>query len=128
MKFRLSSQGGAEWERRARPDWNRFAQPLTGMESGEAFSPNLDLLMAYMGWYKQLTSAKIDFSTIQFETLKDYSVTYWKSLPLVHRATFACAFTHGSPLDEPSWFQNWWESLETWYKRPWELPDWPGNM
>jgi hypothetical protein len=130
LMMKLTASGGRAWERLAEPDWNRYVQTLTDDESGEAWSGNRDMLMSELGWYQELTSATIDRNTIRLEALHDYNVTYWKLLPVVFRATFACTWSEGlwgakGYSGEPKWFREWWESSSNWYKQPWELPNWP---
>lgn len=130
LMMKLTASGGRAWEALAEPDWSRYVQTLTGDESGEAWSGNRDMLIAELGWYEELTSATIDRNTIRLEALHDYPVTYWKLLPVVFRASFACTWSErmwgGKRYPgEPKWFREWWESRSDWYKQPWELPNWP---
>ncbi len=130
LTMKLTESGGKAWERQAEPDWNRYVQTLTDDKSGEAWSGNRDMLIAELGWYQELTSATIDRNTILFEVLQNYSVTYWKFLPVVYRATFSCKYSEAywqgkGHINEPKWFRDWWTSRSTWYKKPWDLPDWP---
>jgi hypothetical protein len=130
LRMELTALGGEVWEKRAEPDWSRYVQTLTGEESGEAWSGDEDLLIACLGWYEELNSAAVDRNTIRLEVLHDYSVTYWKLLPVVYRATFACTWDESQwggkgRIGEPKWFRKWWVGQDNWYKKPWELPDWP---
>jgi hypothetical protein len=126
LRIELTPTGGEIWEKRAGADWNRYVQTLTDVRSGEACSANRNLLMAFLGWYEELNSAIVDRSTIKLEVLHDHHVTYWKVLPAVNCATFACKWTDVQRvIDGPKWFQEWWRELDEWYKKPWELPGWP---
>lgn len=127
--FRLSMKGGDAWEKVAQPDWNRFFDQRSDYESGELYSQNLTLLMARLGWWRELDDTKVDINTIDLHTLPEFQVLYWKTLPNVHRATFSLAraesrWTNGV---EPKWFREWWHSTTKWFTHPWELPDWPSS-
>jgi hypothetical protein len=130
LRMELTALGGEVWEKRAEADWSRYVQTLTGEDCGEAWSADQDRLISCLGWYQELNSATIDRNSIRLEVLHDYHVTYWKLLPVVYRATFACTSSEGQwgakgRVGEPKWFREWWMSLGNWYKKPWELPDWP---
>jgi hypothetical protein len=129
LRWQLTAVGGEAWEGLAQPDWNRYYATLTGEESGEAWSANFDLLMAKLGWCRELNGVELDRSTITLELLSDYPITYWKFLPLVHRAAFECRRVEScwvyKPEDRPEWFHRWWISQGEWYKMPWKLAIWP---
>jgi hypothetical protein len=129
LAWELSPLGGEEWESMAQPDWNHFATVLSDPESGEMWSANFDLLMAELGWCRELNGIEIDRTTLKLEVLHDSAITYWKVLPVVHHATFCSRWVeHGWPVKgrpDPEWFRNWWRSRGDWYKEPWTLPSWP---
>jgi hypothetical protein len=129
LRWQLTALGGKEWEGLAQPDWNRYVTILTGGDiPGEAWSANLGLLMAELGWCQELNGVEIDRNTISMEVLHDYPVTYWKFLPVVHRATFECRWVDSQWPDgrivPPEWFRQWWISQGEWYRKPWELSNW----
>lgn len=124
LGWELSSRGGEEWESLALPDWNRFANIVSDQESGEMLSSNFDLLMAELGWCRELNGVEIDRSTLNLEVVRDCAITYWKILPIVHHASFKCRWgEHGllKGRPEPEWFENWWRSRHNWYTEPWML-------
>jgi hypothetical protein len=129
LRWQLTAVGGEAWERLAQPNWNRYVEILTGKESGEAWSANLDLLMAEIGWCRELNGVEIDRSTVSLELLHDHPITYWKFLPVVHRAAFECRWVESHWPDgrivPAEWFQQWWISQSEWYKKPWKLSIWP---
>ena len=130
LGWELSQRGGEEWETLAEPDWEHFAAILTGEESGEMWSANFNLLMAELGWCRELNGIEIDRATLSLEVLHDCAITYWKVLPVAHHATFHSGWVeHGWPpvkgRPAPNWFHNWWSSRDNWYKKPWMLPGWP---
>lgn len=126
LRWRMTTLGGEVWERLAKPDWNHYASTLTDNHLGDIRTTNRDLLMAELGWYRELNSVKVDQTTIMVEALRNHSITYWKTLPLVYHATFSCTpDPDARPTDWPRWFRDWWLSQNQWCKKPWELPDWP---
>jgi hypothetical protein len=130
LRSQLTALGGAAWERLAQPDWNRFVTILTGGdEPGEAWSADFNLLMAELGWCRELNGVEIDRNTISVDLLYDHPITYWKFLPVVHRATFECRWVESHWPDgrivPPEWFRQWWMSLSEWHTMPWKLPIWP---
>lgn len=127
--YELSQRGGEEWETRAEPAWENYVEILSGEESGEGWSANLDSLMVELGWCRELNGVDIDRKTLAIEVLRGHPITYWKTLPTVYHATFRNAWVEDhwpgkGPL-ELKWFRDWWVSRSQWHKRPWELPDWP---
>ncbi len=129
LRWELSEHGGEEWESLAQPDWMHFAAILTDQKSGEMWSANFDLLMAELGWCRELNGVEIERTTLSLEVLHDFAITYWKVLPIVHHAIFQSRWVeHGWQVKgrpEPKWFRNWWSSRSDWYKKPWLLPGWP---
>ena len=131
VSFSMTTLGGATWERLAQPDWGRILvewtnDPFTPEAVCEIFSPDIDLIMARMGWFPELTRTSVVFDTVTFEKLADHQILYWKRLPSVSRTTFSLedAEPRWGYL-APKWFQDWWSSSDHWYKAPWELPGWP---
>jgi hypothetical protein len=126
LRWRMTSLGGEAWERLAKPDWNRYVSTLTDDQFGDTWSANRDLLMAELGWYRELNSMKVDRGTVRVELLHDHPIMYWKVLSLVYHAAFSCTpDADARPTDWPKWFRDWWLSRNQWHKDPWELPSWP---
>jgi hypothetical protein len=128
FRWKMTALGGDAWEKLAKPDWNRFVSTETDDQFGDIWSANRDLLMAELGWYRELNSVKVDRSTIRIEPLQNKAITYWKVLPLVFHATFFCTpDTDSRPTDWPRWFRDWWISKNQWYNEPWDMPHWPSS-
>lgn len=129
LAWELSPLGAEEWESLAQPDWNRFATVLSDPESGEMWSANLDLLMSELGWSRELNGIDIDKATLSLQVLRDFAITYWKVLPVVHHASFKCNWiehrwtVEGTP--DPEWFRMRRTSRFDWYTKPWMLSGWP---
>lgn len=133
VKFQLTAAGGEEWERLAEPDWSSYFTQSGDETTGdvELASPNLNLIMARMGWFRGLIQERINVETIRLETYSNYKVLYWKRLPLVYQALFSVEPAEPQWANEwtqyPEWFRKWWISTNSWYKKPWELPIWPSE-
>jgi hypothetical protein len=130
VKFKLTELGGEAWERVAEPDWFHFFGQSNDNETGELYSQDLTLLMARLGWFDELASARVAIDTIQLQMHSDYQVLYWKRLPSVYRATFSvsdCDSRWVPTNFEPRWFREWWHSTTRWHKQPWNLPGWPNE-
>lgn len=134
VQFALTESGGALWESVAKPEWNRFFEQSSDYETGDAFSPDMTLLMARLGWFPELSGGEaIVIETIQVEEHFHYPVLYWKKLPHVYRATFKCQHSkarwrkqgHSEYPMEPDWFRKWWPTTVHFYTHPWKLPGWP---
>lgn len=135
--FKLSVLGGETWQRVAMPEWDRFIAAYTtslpvgesGPWEGEIFSPNRDLIIAWMGWYPEVRGEKILVESIKWDGQKDFEVLYWKRLPFVHRATFQVKFAkeRWTSYKVPEWFSEWWGNSLHWHNDPWELPSWPSE-
>lgn len=128
-EFKLTANGGAAWEETAKPDWARFFDESDNGETGEIISPNLNLLMARLGWFVDLRGdVKPKLDTVTIETHRNHPILYWKRLPTVYRAEFKVTRTESiwpNSLARPGWFDDWWVSSSHWYTEPWDLPDWP---
>lgn len=135
LRWKMTTLGGEVWERLAKPDWNRYLLTLTDTPPtnpliSDTWSANRDLLMADLGWSRELAGIEVDRDSVRVEILHNHPITYWKVLPLVYHATFSCRsapdhWPGRNFWDTPEWFQTWWRSLSEWYKKPWELPGWP---
>lgn len=129
VDFKLTTSGGAAWEKVAEPDWGHILTVSVGSESGDVFSPDQDLLMAYLGWYWEIEARRIQPEAISWQTHSDFPILYWKRIPLVYQASFGLERAEGSPPLEPSrapqWFREWYASAISWHKQPWDLPGWP---
>lgn len=125
VNFRLTPSGGAAWERMAEPDWTHILTVSVGSESGDVFSPDRHLLMAYLGWYREIEARQIQFETISWQTHSDFEILYWKRIPLVYQASFTLQPAEGPTGPEwhhaPQWFREWYTSAITWHKQPWDL-------
>ena len=135
VSFKLSVLGGEAWEKVAEPDWKRFISVSTygategQSETGEVISEARDLVIAYMGWYPEVNREQIQLDTIRWQTHLDFEILYWKRLPFVYDASFQTvpAESRWNGYREPQWFWDWWASTCSWYKKPWELPNWPSE-
>jgi hypothetical protein len=138
LRWKLTTAGGAEWERLAQPNWERYVFALFDPPSGErapkagdAWSANLDSLMVEIGWCGEFNHEEVDRRSLALEVLHNHPIAYWKVLPVVYHATFLCrsAEPEQTDLREGSkWFRDWWVSRRTWYKKPWTLPTWPASQ
>lgn len=130
LRWRITALGGDAWEKLAEPDWNRFEVALTDFESGDIWSANYDLLMADLGWCRELSGVEVDRDTVRVDVMYNHPITYWKVQPLAYHATFSCTpvakrWPNRNDWEQPRWFHDWWKSLSEWYKKPWELSGWP---
>src|SRR5579863_4032918 len=64
LRWRMTALGGDSWEKLAKPDWNRYVSTLTDNSSGEIWAADRNVLMAELGWYRELNSVKVDQTTI----------------------------------------------------------------
>jgi hypothetical protein len=128
VNFKLTPSGGAAWERMAEPDWAHILTVSVGTESGDLFSPDRDLLMAYMGWYQEIEAQRIQLETIAWQSHSDFPILYWKRIPVVYQASFplqpAENPTQPKWFRSPQWFREWYTSAITWHKQPWDLSGW----
>lgn len=127
--FKLTPSGGVAWERIAEPDWAHILSVSVGAESGDLFSPDRHLLMAYLGWYREIEAQRVQLEAISWQTHSDFQILYWKRIPLVYQASFTLQPPEGAIKPEwyraPRWFREWYASATTWHKQPWELAGWP---
>jgi len=129
VTFELTELGGESWEAFAEPDWTRFLDQLTDENTGEMTSVDLNLMMAYMGWFPPFAEHQVKRETVRVERVADYAILYWKRLPQVYLATFELETStqrwQDGRIDGPTWFRDWWSATAVWYKKPWELNGWP---
>jgi hypothetical protein len=129
VDFKLTARGGEAWETMSDPDWTHILIVRVDSQSGDLFSPDRRLLMAYMGWYEEIEAQRIQPGAVTWQTHSDFEILYWKRLPLVYQASFSAQSTEGHTGPKwsavPKWFREWYLSAITWHKQPWELPGWP---
>jgi hypothetical protein len=68
VTFELTELGGEAWEEFAEPDWARFLDQLsdlTDVGAGEMTSPDLTLMMAYMGWFPPFADHQVKPETVK---------------------------------------------------------------
>jgi hypothetical protein len=128
VAFKLTPLGGNAWERIAKPDWSRYVSASTLATNGDLILSNRDLLFAYMGWYPELRGEEILRESIVWQAHTDFDIVYWKRVPFVLHVSFQVqpAERHWA-AGEPSWFRDCWQSIQSWYIKPWDLPDWPSE-
>ena len=117
VTFELTELGGEAWEKFAEPDWTRFLDQLSDLTdegAGEMTSPDLTLIMAYMGWFPPFADHRVKPETVKVEQVADYPILYWKRLPYVYRATFkfekANLKWQKGGINELTWFREWWQT------------------
>lgn len=129
VTYKITALGGQQWESCAKPDWDHFVNGSDDSVSGELLSFDKERLMAYMGWYPEISGSLIQLDTINWETHPNFSILYWKQLPVVHRVSFQLQPSHkrwGSGSG-PKWFWDWYFATRTWYTEPWRIPNWPSE-
>jgi len=128
VSFRLTALGGETWSEVAEPDWMHIVTESGDAASGDIISPDRDRLMATIAWYPELNQEQVQLETIKWQTHSDFEVLYWKRLPFVYHVSFARQVAQVRWANaETEWFRDWRFSLSSWYKEPWELPDWPSD-
>ncbi len=131
--FELTPLGGDAWEKIAQPDWTRYLStstvfPVIGAMTGECelISADRDLMIAYMGWYPEVSGEQIQMETVTWQAHTDFKIVYWKRIPFVHHASFQVQSVNQRWIGEiPRWFQDRWISSQSWYTKPWDLHGWP---
>jgi hypothetical protein len=133
-KFQLTTAGGQEWERYAKPDWDHYLDLPTSSGTGAITSQNRDLVIAVMGFFPEIGGGQIDLDSVAIQEIRNYSILYWKRLPSVFKATFRFEQAEArwggkGPAwsNEPTWFKEWWAATNSWYIKPWESPEWPSE-
>ena len=133
FSFKLTQKGGVEWERLARPKWERFIKCEDAFDSDNLLtnsclaSSQSTLIVAYLGWYRPLRGFALMPETIEWQTKTEYPITYWKLLNRVEQATFRCAIEEGRTSDAyhyPIWLRNWWREQSKWHTKPWQRSEW----
>jgi hypothetical protein len=127
VTYKITESGGREWEGCAKPDWDHFVNGSDDYVSGELVSFDKEHLIAYMGWYPEIAGSLIQLDTINWETLRNFNILYWKQLPVVHRVSFQLqpSGKRWGSDSAPQWFWDWYLSTAAWYTKPWLMPNWP---
>jgi hypothetical protein len=129
---RLTQAGGAAWEGSAKPQWDRFlkfelrfaSSDLDDCSvSGLLASRSRDVVMAYLGWYRELESVMVDWSSLKITRQGEYTATYWKHLKDMYEATFDGVHERQDRAVSPNVF-DWKMSLDNWHRKPWDRLDW----
>jgi hypothetical protein len=112
LSYRLSSQGGLAWEAFAQPEWDRYVYDYGTTTDGPPWESHricadkrlLQRILAglhYVGY-------TIDPGSVVWSVERPWQATYWKELPLGHRASYQL-------LDE-SGFSSWHEVPLSYYR------------
>jgi len=132
LMFRLTDAGGKAWESLAEPQWEKFfkfEQTYISSNSddlrvsGLLASRNRDAVIAYLGWYERLESVNVQWDSLKIVTHTDYEAVYWKRLADVHEAIFD-GVRQKMDRSVPAPVRDWQLSLNNWYVKPWNRPDW----
>lgn len=131
VSFELTSEGGRVWESDAEPTWGRCFTQSTSDAHCELVSQDLDRIMAVIGWFPQIAGGRVDMNSIQIQKLDDYPIVYGKHLSSVFKANFVFdkvdQQSRGDSTawsQEPKWFHRWRVATASWYRKPWEMPEW----
>lgn len=91
--YRLTFEGGAQWEAFARPRWDRFVHLKTYYTDDDPPRPKraefrcMDLKrLKTVVQYHSLCVQPIELDAVQYSELPEWSPTYWKVLPAGFRA------------------------------------------
>ena len=131
----LTNTGGRLWELHAQPRWStycliedRFEQE-SALSRGVLASQSLDVIVAYLGWYKQILNSELLPTTVSITRHVTYKVLYWKDLPDVYKAHFDSRSVKSESTPEDytvkKWLDAWRQTQFGWYIKPWNHPDWP---
>jgi hypothetical protein len=120
LYYRLTSDGGANWEAFAAPDWNKFVKHSYSYEDGsechEVVAVDKSRLRrVFDGLHYIGVNPKPE--TIVWTELKPFSATYWKELPEGFRVAFRTT-PRNSAFDwdavPPSYYSIYRSSWYTW--------------
>jgi hypothetical protein len=107
--YGLTSAGGAAWEAFAAPDWNRR------IDSSSDGDSRYEVICADPEWMEKYLRAlwregTLDEATLVYDELVPWAATYWRTLPLGHRARFVFV-EDGTrrPAVEASWYCDWYQ-------------------
>jgi hypothetical protein len=108
--YGLTPVGGAAWEAFAAPDWNRLIDSSFDEDSRyEVICADRKLLERYLAALRR--EGTFDESTLVWDEMSPWAATYWKDLPLGHRArfTFVDDVERRPPVTSMSqWFSDWY--------------------
>jgi hypothetical protein len=106
--YGLTPAGGAAWEAFAAPDWNRRIDCSSDENS------QYEVTCADRKWMEQYLAAlwsegALDESTLVWDEVAPWQSTYWKELPLGHRArfTFIDDIRRRPPVAS-EWYCDWY--------------------
>lgn len=123
VTFKLTTLGGAAWQRIAQPDWSRLLIERSDFEAAHFYSGNRDLLTEYIWRYSEINEARILPNTVEWEARANSEIVYWKKLPTVHHA--ACQLEVNPSSRTSISLPEWYTSATKWHMDPWELAGWP---
>ncbi len=102
--YRLTEQGGAVWEAFAAPQWHKYLKEESDLEAREGCvtSATVWRVEKYMR-YLELLGDRLITSSIQFEIIAPWQVTYWKELPQGMQARFSWNGDHDLHVGDESY-------------------------
>ena len=132
--YGLTAEGGAAWERAARPDWSRYIDDCAWIAGGgdpqrglvesdlwqyEITCADVALLERYFGFEREflLKPGIVVEGSVTRDVIRPWKATYWKVLPEAYRILFQTGRDErrSQPPGEPRWDHRWhddpWEPL-----------------
>lgn len=130
--YYLTPQGGARWEAKAHPDWNKFFI-LNFREffpdEDEIFGTQREILEQLLSLDRLILGKQHIRGTELWNVLEPWEATYWKTLPQGYHVSceFQCNDSYldyqkegDSPelVDEYEQASQWYENMKKWYTDP----------
>ena len=121
--YRLTPEGGAQWEAFAAPDWQKYIRTSRHLSDDpdhsdpsiwEAICADKAMLESYFKSKCFYDAKHVSLETVAWDYIAPWDVTYWKQLEGAHRVRFHSQDQTGAqnakryPLPKPEWYLNLW--------------------
>ena len=123
LSYGLSPLGGVQWETLSSPRWDQFISASYGVDpyDAEIIAQDHQLVQRYFELQRQVPSSvgSIIPDSLQWDTLRPWEATYWKTLPKGYRLRF---YYHPYPEDTEvpvtaTWAWEQFGQMLEWYQR-----------
>jgi hypothetical protein len=127
--YGLTAAGGVEWERAARPDWNRYVEYRTSPSEDDVrwehsiICADPSMAERYLGFQRAVWLEPGDLieASITRDVVRPWEATYWKTLPEAHRIRYLSASGRSRyPSREEIARSDFPTGGSRWHDDPWE--------
>jgi hypothetical protein len=122
--YGLTSLGGEQWEKLAKPNWNLYISGSLGQQEISFSGVDRQIIERYLPSLRYTWQAEIVSSSEEWKLLVPWQATYWKILPSGWQLKCKIKETNeylgkSIPLED----RQWLDKIDNWYTNPFDTTD-----